>query len=43
MVTYEHQYVTKMGLNVNMGGLWEDFTTIFWIVNFYKSQFMFGI
>ncbi len=31
MVTNEHQYVTKMTLNASMGGLWGDFTTIFWI------------
>jgi hypothetical protein len=34
MVTNEHQYVTKMALNVNMGGLWGDFTTIFWITKY---------
>ncbi len=27
-------YVTKMTLNVSMGGLWGDFTTIFWIVEY---------
>ncbi len=26
-----------MGLNVNMGGLWEDFITIFWIGNFLQK------
>ncbi len=31
MVTNEHQYVTKMALRVSMGGLWGDFTTIFFI------------
>jgi hypothetical protein len=34
MVTNEHQYVTKMTLNVNMEGLWGDFSTIFWIVKY---------
>jgi hypothetical protein len=34
MVTNEHQYVTKMGLGVNMEGLWRDFITIFWIVEY---------
>jgi hypothetical protein len=29
MVTNEHQYVTKMTLNANMGGLWGDFNAIF--------------
>jgi len=29
MVTNEHQYVAKMTLNANMGGLWGDFTAIF--------------
>jgi hypothetical protein len=28
MVTNEHQYVTKMTLNANMGGLWGDFIAI---------------
>jgi len=32
LVTNEHQYVTKMALCVTMGGLWGDFTVIFWIV-----------
>jgi hypothetical protein len=32
MVTNEHKYVKKITLNVNMGGLWGDFTSIFWIV-----------
>jgi hypothetical protein len=30
MVTNEYQYVTKMTLSASMGGLWGDFTTIFW-------------
>jgi hypothetical protein len=33
-VTNEHQYVTKMALNVNMGSLWGGFTTIFWIAKY---------
>ncbi len=28
-VTNEHQYVTKMTLSANMGGLWGDFIAIF--------------
>jgi hypothetical protein len=43
MVINEHQYVTKMALNVSIRGLWGDFTTIFWIVNIFKGQFTFGI
>jgi hypothetical protein len=35
MVTNKHQYATKMTLSASMGGLWGDFTTIFWIT---KSQ-----
>jgi hypothetical protein len=34
MVTNEHQYVTKMALNVIMGGLWGDLTAIFWIFKY---------
>jgi hypothetical protein len=34
MVTNEHQYVTKMTLSASMGGLWGDFTTIFWITKY---------
>jgi hypothetical protein len=34
MVTNEHQYVTKMALSASMGGFWEDFTSIFWIVEY---------
>jgi hypothetical protein len=34
MVTNEHQYVTKMALSANMGGLWGDFTIIFWITKY---------
>jgi hypothetical protein len=29
MITNEHQYVPKITLNDNMGGLWGDFTAIF--------------
>jgi hypothetical protein len=31
MVTNENKYVTKMALCATMGGLWGDFTAIFWI------------
>jgi hypothetical protein len=34
MVTNEHQYVIKMALSVSMEGLWGDFTTIFWIIEY---------
>jgi hypothetical protein len=34
MVTNEHQYLTKMALSVNMGGLWGDFIAIFYIVEY---------
>jgi hypothetical protein len=34
MVTNEYQYVTKMTLGVSMGGLWGDFTMIFWIAEY---------
>jgi hypothetical protein len=34
MVTNEHQYVRKMTLNDNMGGLWGDFIATFWIVEY---------
>jgi hypothetical protein len=34
MVTNEHQYVTKIASSVSMGGLWGDFITIFWIVEY---------
>jgi hypothetical protein len=34
MVKNEHQYVTKMALNVIMGGLWGDLTAIFWIFKY---------
>jgi len=42
MVTNEHQYVTKITLNVNMGGLWGDFTTIFWIVEHLQRSIYIG-
>ncbi len=29
VVINEHQYMTKMGLNANMGRLWKDFIAIF--------------
>jgi hypothetical protein len=34
MVTNEHQYVTKLVLCASMGGLWGDFTIIFWIAKY---------
>jgi hypothetical protein len=34
MVTNEHQYVTKMGLSVDMGGLCKNFTSIFWVAEY---------
>jgi hypothetical protein len=34
LVTNEHQYVTKMALSVSMGGLWRDFTVVFFIVEY---------
>jgi hypothetical protein len=37
MVTNEHKYVTKMALNASMGGLWGDFTTMFWIVEYLQK------
>ncbi len=39
MVTNEHQYVTKTTLNVSMGGLWGDFTKIFWIIEYLQRPF----
>jgi hypothetical protein len=38
MVTNELQYVTKMTLSANMGGLWGGFTTIFWIVEYLQRS-----
>jgi hypothetical protein len=38
MVMNEHQYVTKMTLNTKMGGLWGDFTTIFWIAKYLQRS-----
>jgi hypothetical protein len=43
MVKNEHQYVTKMALIANMGGLWGHFPTIFWIVEYLQGQFTFEI
>jgi hypothetical protein len=37
MVTNEHQYVTKMTLNVSMGGLWGDYTAIFGIIKYIQK------
>jgi hypothetical protein len=34
MATNEHQYVTKMALYVSTGGLWGNFTIIFWIAKY---------
>jgi hypothetical protein len=34
MVANEHQYVIKMILCAMIGGLWGDFITIFWIVEY---------
>jgi hypothetical protein len=34
MVIIEYQYVTKIALNASMGGLWGDFTAIFWIAKY---------
>jgi hypothetical protein len=40
MVKNEHQYVTKMTLITNMGGLWGHFPTIFWIVEYLQGQYI---
>jgi hypothetical protein len=37
MVINEHKYVTKMAFSASMGGLWRDFTTIFWMAEYLKS------
>jgi len=37
MVTNEYRYVKKMTLSVNMGDLWGDFTTIFWITKYLQT------
>jgi hypothetical protein len=37
IITNEHYYVTKMALNVSMGSLWGDFTTIFWIIEYLQT------
>ncbi len=34
MVTNKHQYVTKMTLNITMGGLWINFITMFQITKY---------
>ncbi len=33
-VSNEHQYIEKMSQSAIIGGLWEDFTSIFWIVEY---------
>jgi hypothetical protein len=38
MVTNEHQYVTKMALSASMGGLWGNFTAIFWIAKYLQRS-----
>jgi len=38
MVINEHQYVTKMALNASMGGLWGDFTAMFWITKYLQRS-----
>jgi hypothetical protein len=42
MVTNEHQHV-KMALNASMGGLWRDFITIFWIIEYLQRLIYIGI
>jgi hypothetical protein len=37
MLTNKHQYVTKMALNANMGGLWAYFIVIFWIIEYLQN------
>jgi hypothetical protein len=37
MITNEHQYVTKMTLCDSMGGLWGDFTAMFWIAKYLQK------
>jgi hypothetical protein len=34
----EHEYVTTMAQNVSMGGLWGDFTIIFWITKYLQKS-----
>ncbi len=38
VVTNEHQYVTKMALSASMGGLWGDFSAIFWIAKYLQKS-----
>jgi hypothetical protein len=38
LVTNEHQYLTKMTLSASMGGFWEDFIAIFWIIEYVQKQ-----
>ncbi len=38
MVTNENKYVTKMALCATMGGLWGDFTAIFWIAKWLQKS-----
>jgi hypothetical protein len=33
-VSNEHQYIEKMSQSVTIGGLWRDFTSIFWIAEY---------
>jgi hypothetical protein len=34
LVSNEHQYIEKMSQSVTIGGLWRDFTSIFWIAEY---------
>jgi hypothetical protein len=38
MVKNEHQYVTRMTLSANMGGLWGNFTVMFWIIKYLQRS-----
>ncbi len=38
MVTNEHQYLTKNALSASLGGLWGNFTTIFWIAKYLQRS-----
>jgi hypothetical protein len=33
-VSIEHQYIGKMSQSATIGGLWGDFTSIFWIAEY---------
>jgi hypothetical protein len=33
-VSNEHQYIEKKSQSATIGGLWGDFTSIFWIVEY---------